>query len=63
MPRVARFVAEGVPRHVTQRGNARQQVLRCPDDYALYEDLLQEQRPSKPEWPCGPTASCSIAST
>ncbi len=41
MPRVARFVAEGLPHHVTQRGNGRQQVFRCPEDYALYEDLLQ----------------------
>ncbi len=41
MPRVARFVADGVPHHVTQRGNARQQVFRRPEDYALYEDLLQ----------------------
>jgi putative transposase len=41
MPRVARFVAEGVPHHVTQRGNGRQRVFRCPEDYALYEDLLQ----------------------
>ena len=41
MPRAARFVAEGVPHHVTQRGNGRQKVFCCPEDYALYEDLLQ----------------------
>ncbi len=39
--RIARFVAEGLPHHVTQRGNGRQQVFRCPEDQALYEDLLQ----------------------
>src|ERR1035438_10649954 len=40
MPRIARVVAEGVPHHVTQRGNARQQVFHCAEDYALYKDLL-----------------------
>jgi len=40
MPRIARVVAEGVPHHVTQRGNARQQVFHCTEDYALYKDLL-----------------------
>ena len=41
MPRIARVVAEGVPHHVTQRGNARQQVFHCAEDYALYKDLLR----------------------
>lgn len=40
MSRVARFVAEGLPHHVTQRGNGRQKVFRCPEDYALYKNLL-----------------------
>jgi putative transposase len=40
MPRIARVVAEGLPHHVTQRGNARQQVFYCAEDYALYKDLL-----------------------
>jgi REP element-mobilizing transposase RayT len=40
MPRIARVVAEGVPHHVTQRGNARQRVFHCAEDYELYKDLL-----------------------
>jgi putative transposase len=40
MSRVARFVAEGLPHHVTQRGNGRQKVFRCPEGYALYKNLL-----------------------
>jgi putative transposase len=40
MPRIARVVADGVPHHVTQRGNARQQLFYGAEDYALYKDLL-----------------------
>jgi putative transposase len=40
MPRIGRVVAQGLPHHVTQRGNARQQVFYCAEDYALYKDLL-----------------------
>jgi putative transposase len=40
MGRLARFVIPGIPHHVTQRGNGRQQALFCDDDYALYRDLL-----------------------
>jgi putative transposase len=36
-------VAPGVPHHVTQRGNRRQQVFFNDEDYALYRDLLTEQ--------------------
>ena len=42
MPRIARVVVEGVPYHVTQRGNARQEVFLNDADYRLYLDLLQE---------------------
>ena len=42
MARLARVVAPGVPHHVTQRGNRRQQVFFGPDDYAAYRDLLAE---------------------
>ena len=41
MPRIARVVAEGIPHHVTQRGNARQRVFHCAEDYALYKDMLR----------------------
>ena len=41
MARLARFVIPGIPHHVTQRGNGRQQAFLCDDDYALYRDLLR----------------------
>jgi putative transposase len=42
MARMARAVFEGVPHHVTQRGNGRAQTFFCDDDYRLYRDLLAE---------------------
>ncbi|HET9335645.1 MAG TPA: transposase [Sphingomicrobium sp.] len=42
MARLARLVLPGVPYHVTQRGNRRQQTFFCDEDYALYRDLLAE---------------------
>ncbi|HTR84436.1 MAG TPA: transposase [Reyranella sp.] len=42
MARLARVVAPGVPHHVTQRGNRRQQVFFHDDDYATYRTLLAE---------------------
>ncbi|MBU0617220.1 MAG: transposase [Planctomycetes bacterium] len=40
MPRVARIVIPGVPHHVTQRGNNRQDVFFVDDDYRVYLELL-----------------------
>jgi putative transposase len=40
--RVARFVVPGLPHHVTQRGNRRENVFFGDDDYELYRDLLGE---------------------
>lgn len=40
MVRLARVVAAGLPHHVTQRGNRRQPVFFCDDDYATYLRLL-----------------------
>jgi putative transposase len=40
MARLARIVLPGVPYHVTQRGNRRQQTFFDDGDYALYRDLL-----------------------
>ncbi len=40
MPRTARIVVPGVPHHVTQRGNRRQQVFVGPDDFACYIELI-----------------------
>jgi len=40
MARLARIVVPGIPHHVTQRGNGRQQTFFSDDDYILYRDLL-----------------------
>lgn len=42
MARLARVVAAGLPHHVTQRGNRRQQVFFSDEDYATYRALLAE---------------------
>ena len=40
MARIARVVVPGVPHHVTQRGNRRQQIFFGDDDYRLYRRLI-----------------------
>lgn len=42
LARLARLVIPGIPYHVTQRGNRRQQTFFEEGDYALYRDLLAE---------------------
>jgi putative transposase len=42
MARLSRIVAPGVPLHVTQRGNRRQDTFFCEDDYRLYRELMAE---------------------
>ncbi|WP_426377646.1 transposase [Desulforudis sp. 1031] len=42
MARIARVVAPGVPHHVTQRGNRRQQTFFCEEDYRAYLHLMAE---------------------
>ena len=42
MARIGRFVVPDLPHHVTQRGNRRERVFFCDDDYSLYRDLLGE---------------------
>ena len=42
MARRARLVVPGLPHHVTQRGNRRQQTFFCREDYAAYVDLMAE---------------------
>ena len=42
MARIARVVVPGVPHHVTQRGNRRQQTFFSDEDYASYLQLLTE---------------------
>lgn len=41
MSRIARLAVEGVPHHVTQRGNGKQQVFGADPDYRLYLSLLR----------------------
>ena len=41
MPRQARVVAAGVPHHVTQRGNNRQDIFLLDEDRQLYLDTLR----------------------
>jgi len=43
MSRQARVVAEAVPRHATQRGNNRQDILLCDDDRRFYLQTLREK--------------------
>ncbi len=42
MARIARVVVEGLPHHVTQRGNRRQPVFFGDEDYRAYLGLLAE---------------------
>ena len=42
MARLARLVVPGLPHHITQRGNRRQQTFFREDDYAAYVELMAE---------------------
>lgn len=42
MARIARVVAPGMPHHVTQRGNRRQQTFFTDEDYQAYLELMSE---------------------
>ena len=42
MARLARFIIPGIPHHITQRGNGRQQTFFSPDDYQHYQALLKK---------------------
>ena len=42
MARLARLVIPGLPHHVTQRGNRRQQTFFNDGDYAAYVELMAE---------------------
>lgn len=43
MPRKGRIVLEGLPHHVTQRGNNQQDVFFVDDDREVYLELLKKQ--------------------
>lgn len=45
MPRSARVVLPEIPHHVVQRGNRRQQVFFCEQDYRYYLRLLRRHAP------------------
>jgi putative transposase len=40
MPRAARIVVPGIPHHVTQRGNRRQDIFLQPDDWFAYKNIM-----------------------
>ena len=42
MARLARVVVPGLPHHVTQRGNRRQQTFFDDEDYQAYKDLVSK---------------------
>lgn len=42
MARLARVVIPGLPHHITQRGNRRQQTFFNDGDYAAYLELMSE---------------------
>jgi putative transposase len=42
MARIARVVAPGIPHHITQRGNRRQETFFCAEDYRAYIGLMKE---------------------
>jgi putative transposase len=42
MARLARVVVAGVAHHVTQRGNRRQRVFFCDEDYEVYRTQLSQ---------------------
>lgn len=42
MARLARIVVPGIPHHVTQRGNRRQDVFFADADYVAYRDLVAD---------------------
>jgi hypothetical protein len=43
MPRAARVVVEGVPHHITQRGNNRQDVFLVDEDRRYYLEILRDK--------------------
>ena len=40
MARLARVIAPGLPHHITQRGNRRQQTFFSDEDYESYIELM-----------------------
>ncbi len=42
MARIARVVLPGYAHHITQRGNRRQDVFFCEEDYGYYLEMLKK---------------------
>jgi putative transposase len=42
--RLARVIAPGLPHHITQRGNRRQQTCFCDEYYQSYLELMTQSR-------------------
>ena len=42
MARLPRFVITGQPQHVIQRGNNRQDIFRCDEDYRFFLEKLSD---------------------
>ncbi|MCF6238160.1 MAG: transposase [Candidatus Marinimicrobia bacterium] len=42
MARIARVICPGIPHHITQRGNRRQQTFFCDEDYLAYIELMSQ---------------------
>ena len=42
MARLLRFVITGQPQHVIQRGNNRQDIFRCDEDYRFFLEKLAD---------------------
>jgi putative transposase len=42
MARLARLVIPGLPHHITQRGNRRQQTFFGDEDYSAYLELMSD---------------------
>jgi putative transposase len=62
MSRIARIVLDDIPYHITQRGNARQQIFFDANDHHLYLDLLHRYSQAAGLRILA-TASCRITST
>jgi putative transposase len=43
MPRIARIVSKGLPHHITQRGNNKQDIFFVDDDRKTYLEILKRQ--------------------
>jgi len=62
MARLARVVVPGIPHHVTQRGNRRQEAFFRDEDYSACLALMREWRAKRAVRPRKPGPENRIAS-